>query len=135
MRSPRVPRADMTGRIALVIGSLLFGLIVLELGCRLLRGPGWLVHWPNLVVEARIGTIANGVGRLMPDPRLGFVASPGFAAKDLTYDGHGWRVSPNPEGIALAEPPILVVGDSLAHGDEVADSQAWPPRLHLPPRP
>jgi lysophospholipase L1-like esterase len=121
----------MTGRIALVIGSLLFSLLVLELGCRLLRGPSWLVHWPNLVLQYRIETKANGVGRLMPDQHLGFVATPGFAAKDLTYDAHGWRVSPNPEGIALAEPPILVVGDSLAHGDEVADGEAWPARLQL----
>src|SRR5260370_19191081 len=121
----------MKGRIALVIGSLLFSLLVLELGCRLLRGPSWLVNWPNLVLQYRIGTKANGVGRLMPDPRLGFVATPGFAAKDLTYDAHGWRVSPNPEGIALAEPPILVVGDSLAHGDEITDGEAWPARLQL----
>ncbi len=121
----------MRGRIALVLGSVLFSLLVLELGCRLLRGPSWLVNWPNLVLQYRIGTKANGVGRLMPDPRLGFVATPGFAAKDLTYDAHGWRVSPNPEGIALAEPPILVVGDSLAHGDEVADAEAWPARLQL----
>src|SRR5258708_16024534 len=121
----------MRGRIALVLGSVLFSLLVLELGCRLLRGPSWLVNGRNLVLQYRIGTKANGVGRLMPDPRLGFVATPGFAAKDLTYDAHGWRVSPNPEGIALAEPPILVVGDSLAHGDEGADAEAWPARLQL----
>jgi hypothetical protein len=121
----------MTGRIALVIGSVLFSLLVLELGCRLLRGPEWLVHWPNLVLQYRIDTKANGVGRLMPDQTLGFVATPGFAAKNLTYDAHGWRVAPNPEGLTLAEPPILVVGDSLAHGDEVDDAEAWPARLQL----
>src|SRR5438034_9691840 len=90
-------RADMTGRVALVIGSLLFSLFVLELGCRLGRGPSSLVHWPNLVLEYRINTRANGVGRLMPDPQLGFVATPGFVVKDLTYDAHGWRVAPRSE--------------------------------------
>src|SRR5260370_35270350 len=110
----------MKGRIALVIGSLLFSLLVLELGCRLLRGPSWLVHWPNLVLQDRMATKAQGVGRLVPDQRLGFVATPGFAAKDPTYDAHGWRGSPNPHGIALAPAPILGVGESRSHAEEVA---------------
>jgi hypothetical protein len=121
----------MKGRIALVIGSVLFSLLVLELGCRLLRGPSWLVDWPNLVLQERIATKGQGVGRLVPDPTLGFVARPGFSSNGLTYDGHGWRVSPNPDGLALAEPPVLVVGDSIAHGDEVSDAEAWPARLQL----
>jgi len=121
----------MKGRIALVIGSLLFSLLLLELGCRLMRGPSWLVQWPNLVLQERIATTAQGVGRLVPDRQLGFVARPGFSANGLHYDAHGWRVAPNPAGIALAEPPILVVGDSLAHGDEVDDADAWPARLQL----
>ena len=41
----------MAGRIALVIGSVLFSLIVLELGCRIARGPEWLVQWPNIVLS------------------------------------------------------------------------------------
>ena len=115
----------------LTIASILVALIVLELGCRLARGPSWLVRWPNLVLDERIDTKSQGVGRLVPDTQLGFVARPGFTANGLRYDAHGWRVSPNPEGIALAEPPILVVGDSLAHGDEVEDAEAWPARLQL----
>jgi hypothetical protein len=129
MRSRKVRRADMAGRIALVIGSLLFSLVVLELGCRLVRGPSWLVHWPNLVLQERIATKTQGVGRLVPDSQLGFVARPGFSANGMSYDEHGWRVAPNPEGLALAEPPILVAGDSLAHGDEVDNADAWPARL------
>jgi hypothetical protein len=124
----------MKGRLAtigLVLGSVLFTLIVLELGCRLLRGPAWLVHWPNLVLKERIDTKSQGVGRLIPDAQLGFVARPGYATDVLHYDGHGWRIAPNPGGVALAEPPILVVGDSLAHGDEVSDAEAWPARLQL----
>src|SRR5215831_16681246 len=115
MRWRRGRRADMAGRIALVVGSLLVGLILLELGCRLVRGPSWLVHWPNLVLQERLSTRAQGVGRLVQDPQLGFAARPGFSA----------------DGIALAEPPILVVGDSIAHGDEVTDAEAWPSRLQL----
>lgn len=115
----------------LTLASVIAVLLVLELGCRLVRGPSWLVHWPNLVLQERIDTKAQGVGRLIPDAQLGFAARPGFSAKGLTYDAHGWRVAPNQTGIALAEPPILVVGDSLAHGDEVDDAEAWPARLQL----
>src|SRR5437879_67283 len=107
----------MKGRITLVLCSVLFSLLVLELGCRLLRGPGWLVHWPNLVLQERVNTKGQGVGRLVPDPSLGFVARPGFSANGLHYDAHGWRVAPNPDGVALGEPPIRAVGESLAQGD------------------
>jgi lysophospholipase L1-like esterase len=124
-------RNEWLARAGLVIASIIAALIVLELGCRLLRGPDWLVHWPNLVLKERIDTRAQGVGRLIPDAQLGFVARPGFGKDGLHYDDHGWRIAPNPEGVTLAEPPILVVGDSIAHGDEIADGEAWPSRLQL----
>jgi hypothetical protein len=124
-------RHEALARVALLIGSIVTVMLVLELGCRLLRGPEWLVHWPNLVVQERLATKAQGVSRLIPDPQLGFVARPGYGTAGLHYDAHSWRIAPNPDGIALAEPPILVVGDSLAHGDEVEDGEAWPSRLQL----
>lgn len=119
----------MKSRIALVIGSVLFSLIVLELGCRIARGPQWLVQWPNIVLEGRRGTQREVQGRTIHDPRLGFIARPGFSYGGLHYDERGLRVTPAPEGIALARPPILVVGDSYAHGDEVADDETWAARL------
>jgi hypothetical protein len=69
--------------------------------------------------------------RAVPDPRLGFVGRPGYRSGDgaLSYDAHGLRPTPPPAGVALAEPPILVVGDSFAHGDEVRDDESWPARL------
>ncbi len=115
----------------MVIGSVLFSLLLLELGVRLMRGSEWLVQWPNIVLQDRIATTANGAGRLMHDSRLGFVARPNYAspAEDLSYDEHSYRRSPAPPGLVLAEPPILVVGDSYAHGDEVGDGETWPARL------
>ena len=67
----------------LTIASILVALIVLELGCRLARGPSWLVRWPNLVLDERIDTKSQGVGRLVPDTQLGFVARPGFTARSI----------------------------------------------------
>lgn len=123
----------MAGRLALLVGSILFGLVALELGLRLVDG-GWagLTHWPNLVVQARTVSWATASNsRAVHDPRLGFVGRPGYRSSDgdLTYDPQGLRVTPPPEGVALAEPPLLVVGDSFAHGDEVRDAESWPARL------
>ena len=124
-------RNEWLARAGLVMVSLIVTLMMLELGCRLLRGPEWLTNWRNLVLKERIDTRSQGVGRLKPDPGLGFVAVPGFGRDDRHYDEHGFRVAPNPDGVALAEPPILVEGDSIAHGDEIADGETWPSRLQL----
>lgn len=123
----------MAGRIApllaLVLGSVLFSLLVLELGVRLASGPQWLVHWPNIVLEERLVTRQGETGRTVHDPRLGFVGRPGYADQTLHYDQRGFRVTPAPDGVTLAQPPILVVGDLYAHGNELADHQTWPARL------
>ena len=49
----------MIGRAALLVGSLLFSPLVLELGCRLWRGPREVLHWPNLAME-RLREVAEG---------------------------------------------------------------------------
>ncbi len=103
----------MSGRLALVVGSVLFTLAALEIGCRLWRGPESLLNWSNIVLEERRATRAAGAGRLKYDAELGFVPT------------QGYRATPAPAGLALAEPPILVVGDSYAHGDEVSDGETW----------
>ena len=68
---------------------------------------------------------ARGSGRLTHDSELGFVTRPGFAGEGVTYDRHGYRLTPAPAGATLAEPPVLAVGDSYAHGDEVNDAETW----------
>jgi hypothetical protein len=128
MNGPAAQRLT-PGNVALVIGSLLVAFMAVELGCRLLRGPGSLLDWHNLVLRERIVTRELRVGRLVPDRTLGFVNAPNYHTAQFTYDAQGFRVTPNPEGVALAEPPLLVVGDSLAHGDEVNDAETWPALL------
>lgn len=103
----------MLGRLALVIGSVLFTLGALEIGCRLWRGPEATLDWSNIVLEDRRATRAAGAGRLKYDAGLGFVPT------------QGYRPTPAPAGLALAEPPILAVGDSYAYGDEVSDEETW----------
>jgi hypothetical protein len=121
----------MRGRLALLVGSILFSLVVLELGLRATHGWHGLTHWPNLVVQARdMGWVTGNVSRAVHDPRLGFVGRPNHVTSDgVSYDARSLRRTPAPEGMALAEPPILVIGDSYAHGDEVVDRETWPTQL------
>jgi hypothetical protein len=135
MNSPdaqRLPPAsrlrEWAKRLALVAGSILFSLIALELGVRALDGWQGLTRWPNLVLQART---ASWNQHTVPDPRLGFVPRPDFYwyYGMAHYDAHSDRVTPAPAGVTLAEPPLLVLGDSFAHGDEVDDAETWPTRL------
>ena len=115
----------MAGRAALVLGSVLVTLLALELGCRLWRSPSALLDWSNIILAERQATRDAGSGRMTRDSELGFVTRPGFAGEGVTYDRHGHRLTPAPGGATLAEPPVLAVGDSYAHGDEVNDAETW----------
>ena len=116
----------MIGRILLVIGSVLFGLLFLEIGCRALRGTDSLLHWKNIVLEQRQGMAGQNIGtRFAYDPVLGWTPSPGFAGSDISYDRDGFRNVP-PSATAVNDPPILATGDSYTLGDEVTDGEAWP---------
>jgi hypothetical protein len=135
MNSPdaqRLPHAsrlrEWAKRLALVAASILFSLIVLELGVRALDGWQGLTHWPNLVLQART---ASWDRYTMPDPRLGFVPRSDYywSAGRAHYDAHSDRVTPAPADTTLAEPPLLVLGDSFAHGAEVGDAETWPTQL------
>jgi hypothetical protein len=128
MNGPAAQRLT-PGNIALAIGSIVATLLALELGCRLLRGPGSLLDWHNIVLRERLYTREQRSGRLIPDRALGFVGAPNYRSARFNYDQQGFRIAPNPAGVALTGPPLLVVGDSLAHGDEVDDAEAWPALL------
>jgi hypothetical protein len=120
---------DSAGRIVLIGVSVLIGLILLELGVRLTQGSGALTHWSNIVLDERVKRAGNSRGNIVYDSNLGFAPRPGFASADLNNDERGFRVSP--AATTASGPPILVVGDSFAQGDEVMDSETWPARLQV----
>jgi lysophospholipase L1-like esterase len=119
----------MFGRIALVIGSVLFSLLVLELGARLVRGPEWLVKWPNLVLQERTTTADIRHGRFVYDPQLGFISAPNFTSPNTNYDARSYRRMPPLPADLADKPPVVALGDSYTHGDEVADADSWPAQL------
>ena len=117
----------MFGRIALVVASLLCGLLVLELGCRAARGPQALLHWQNIVLGQRQAMARQNLeSRFLYDPQLGYVPTPGFRSKDTNYDQDGFRLMPPLPADATDRPPVLATGDSFTLGDEAGDDESWP---------
>lgn len=124
--SARAP--EWIARLALAVGAVVVSLLALELGIRAWHGRAALLDWRNDFLPAAAGGVAESdSGRFQRDPLLGFVMRPNFRSQVETHDAAGFRVVPGPtppEG-----PPILVVGDSFAYGDDVTDDGAWPALL------
>jgi hypothetical protein len=126
-----------TGRIALVAGSLVVALIILEIGCRLLTlGPASLLHWTNLarlqMSEGDSESEARAACNYTWDAELGWSLPPDCRTPGYDTDADGNRVVPLPPdkaGTTLALPPILATGASFAFGIEVADGETWPAYL------
>ena len=119
----------MLGRIALVISSMLLTLLILELGARLMHGPEGAWKWQNLVLLERDPMAGTRQGRFVYDAQLGFISTPNFKSTDVNYDARGYRMGPLlPEDVANKR-PVVALGDSYTHGDEVTDAETWPAQL------
>lgn len=122
----------MVARVALVAGSVVLSLVLLEVGSRLLlRGPESLTHWPNLARE-RMGTGPGRPGcQYAYDQAIGWTSPPNCSSRTYNADADGFRrtsLASSPT-VSLAEPPVLVTGSSFAKGDEVMDDETWPADL------
>jgi hypothetical protein len=117
--------SGLTGRIALIVASVIASLAVLEVACRLVRGgPTALADWRNL---ARGLMIETGDGCSYADDALLGWALPA-RCRSATYNvTDGFRERPS--AVPPAGPPVLVTGSSFAMGDEAADDETWPAHL------
>jgi hypothetical protein len=124
-----VRRGELLARAGLVAASILFSLIVLELGCRIWSGGvDLLVHWPNRVADRVRKERDWPACSHIHDAQLGWRPNPGFVSPAYNVDARGFRRVP---AIAAADdrPSILAVGDSFTAGDEVLDDETWPAYL------
>jgi lysophospholipase L1-like esterase len=122
-------RSELTNRAVLVVGSVVVALIVLELGCRVARGPEFLWTWPNFVAREWAVNDTEVNKRFIDDPLLGHLPKPAYRSNLVNYDPEGRRVMPAPPADAIGGPPVLVTGDSFAEGEEVKDGETWPAYL------
>src|SRR5580765_8210700 len=105
-------KSEVAAGAGFVLASIVVALSLLEIGCRLARGPEYLWSWPNFVARewAVNDTAVNG--RFIDDPLLGHVPKPGFRSSQVNYDAAGTRAMPSLTA-ANDGPPILVTGDSF----------------------
>lgn len=120
----------LAARSMLVIASVAFSLLILELGCRLiLLGPDGLIRWPNFAGQRMgIGEPDGGSCGYAYDAALGWTAPRNCRSPGYNVDAEGFRKTPAAPD-ALAEPAILVTGSSFAKGEEVGDDETWPAYL------
>jgi hypothetical protein len=121
--------SELSSRIALVLASCIFSLLLLELACRLVRiGPAALTDWPNLARE-RMSNNEDGTGSCgyAYDATLGWTTPPNCSSPSYSVDGDGYRLTPATSFVSGA--PVLATGSSFTLGDEVNDDESWPTYL------
>ena len=89
-----------------------------ELGCAPVARPG-RPHSTGPTSCSERTAAATRASRAVHDPRLASSPARVSCRRRAQLRRAQPAPTPAPDGVALAEPPILVVGDSYAHGDEV----------------
>src|SRR5258708_7847033 len=109
-------RAEFASCAALVVVSLVAGLVLLELACHLANEAHRLLKAPNQT-ERPFDWVIH-------DSLLGFVLKPNGVSDEGSFDRDGFRTT------SPATPPnaglLIATGDSFAYGREAADDETWP---------
>ena len=121
-------------RLGLTLASVVITFLGAELAVRTLGSDSRRWEFCNFVTYS---SVTEGRWHTMrPDRLLGYVPNPGYSGTDhlgralLTFDENGLRVHRrNEPPPANASPPVLVVGNSYAMGEEVADDETFPAHL------
>jgi len=117
------PAREWRNRLLLVLLSVGVALLLVEGGFRFLKGP------LGITVPGRELDLLRSAYPAAYDPELGWVPRPGGGRPNIhstriTITDAGVRSNGQP-GPAAAGPPVLVVGDSTAFGDEVSDDETF----------
>jgi len=122
-----VVRRRILVNTALVVGSIVTSLCLLEVGLRLYDGI------PLLQVKSFAGDYRFKIGRFMYDERLGWRPMPDLhlsflkngVLKTETTDAYGDRITGELSS-GNATRGILASGDSFTYGVDVGDGETWP---------
>ena len=114
--------------LSLVLSSIALTFVVAELAVRTLGNDPKRWQWRNFLANP---AVTEGRWRtLRHDPLLGYVPRPGYSGRHnvarvlMTFDEHGLRVHDRDRPLPTTQmPPILLVGDSYAMGEEVDDDE------------
>lgn len=127
------PRRGWLAETALLMASIVIGLLGAEIGLRITSAGGTLWEWRNYVSDQEQW---EGRWRTMrPDPLLGYIPRDGYKGTDhgyfvhMTFGADGMRLHRQDKPPGTLSPPILVVGDSYSMGAEVEDDESWPAYL------
>ncbi|HEX2886155.1 hypothetical protein [Vineibacter terrae] len=110
-----------------MLTSTIVGLLIGELACRAVGSDVERWHLKNFIVHPLRGE--SRWNMMQPDALLGYVPRAGYSGGTqanhplMTFDASGLRVNGNPKSGSFDGPPLLVVGDSYAMGQEVANDQ------------
>lgn len=126
-RWPRSSWIESVLRLVLVASSMLLGLVILELACRIQRGPQFLTHWPNLVALER--QVPPEPCPYVHDSRFGWLPPRNCQSDTVNYDERRFRRTSLDTSQLATTPALLVTGGSFVHGEELADEATWPALL------
>jgi hypothetical protein len=124
----RRPQGSRLANFALLLASIVGGLLMLELGLRAWSGV-YLFRFPNFVLTARNTHTEHEKARLVDDSLLGYVPRPDYSGGGASFDANGLRRNGKDDAALPATNAILAVGDSFTYGEDVADSETWPAEL------
>jgi hypothetical protein len=114
--------------IALLVGSVVFSLLSIEVGLRVYKG-----EWRHINFRFPEGNWFEANHPVSYDAELGWAPKPDVRTNILgttvTILEGGIRSNSNEEGRDGTGDPILAVGDSYTFGDQVSDWETWPAEL------
>lgn len=114
----------------MLAATTIVGVVLAEIGIRLIHPAGSLTAWSNLIVQRQVADTGDTLLRY--DPRVGLAPVPGahgeLAGQAISYSPEGLR---NNGHVArgVTGSAILAVGDSYTEGYGVPDAATWPAQL------
>lgn len=125
-RAVKPPASERRKNWILASASVVVALLALEFAVRIARGK----LTDTSLLSAEYHSSGSERPRAQYDPLLGWVPNLGQREeRGATYTILPGNLRSNGRAVEPSGPPVLVVGDSFAFGEEVDDAETWPAQL------